>query len=120
MVIRRYSLVLLVGVLVILTGIGGVAHALSKGCVDLHCEHHTQPSVHSALATSGDVSASGHHHDPESSETGKCNPFICQAVALPFQVSEVAKGRRDTDPELHVGTQVKLSEPDALYRPPDL
>lgn len=120
MVIRRYSLVLLVGVLVILTGIGGVAHALSKGCVGLHCEHHTQPSEHSALATSGDVSASGQHHDPKSSGIEKCDPFICQAVALPFQVSEVAKGRRDTDPEFHVGTQVKLSEPDVLYRPPDL
>ena len=79
-----------------------------------------QPAEHSALATSGDVSASGHHHDPESSETGECDPFICQAVALPFQVSEVAKGRRDIDPEFHVGTQAELSEPDTLYRPPDL
>lgn len=121
MVIRRYSLVLMVSVLVILTGIGGVAHALSNGCVGLHCEEHRQHAEHFAVTTSnGDVSAHSHHHDPESSGTGECNPFICQAVVLLAQNSEAALGQRDTDPELQIGAQAKLNEPDSPYRPPDL
>ncbi|WP_131726325.1 hypothetical protein [Ruegeria denitrificans] len=112
---------LLISLLVILTGIGGVAHALSNGCVGLHCEDHMQPAEHSALATSGsDVSTPSHHHDPESSGAQKCDPFVCQTIVLLPQNSEAAQGQRDIEPEFQIRAQAKLNEPDSPYRPPDL
>lgn len=121
MVIRRYPFVLLVSFLVILTGIAGVAHAVSNGCVGLHCEEHRQHSEHSALVTSsGEVSAHSHHHDPESSGTDECNPFICQATVVLPQDSEPAQVQRDIDLELQDSAQAKLNEPDSPYRPPDV
>jgi hypothetical protein len=121
MLIRRYSLVLLIGFLVTLTGFGNIAHALSNDCIGLHCEDHILPNEHSAVAkSSGDVSFPSHHHAPESSRTEECNPFICQAVVLLHQNAEAAQGQRDIDPEFQVRAQAKLNEPDSLYRPPDL
>lgn len=121
MVIRRFSLVLFVGVLVILTSLGGVAHALSNGCVGLHCEDHMQLAEHSAVEkSSGDISAPSNHNDPDSSRTGECNPFICQAVVLLPQNCEAAQGESDNDPEFQIEAQAELNEPDSLYRPPDL
>ncbi len=121
MLIRRYSLVLLIGLLVTLTGFGNVAHALSNGCVGLHCEDHMQSAEHAVAASDvSEISTSSSHHDTESSGTGECNSLICQAVVLLPQYGEAAQGQRDIDPEFHVGAQAKLNEPDSPYRPPDL
>ncbi len=121
MVIRRYPFVLLVSFLVILTGIAGVAYAVSNGCIGIHCEEHAQTAKHSVSAmSSGDISVPSHHHDPESSGTGECNPFICQVVVLLVENGEPAQGQRDIDLELQDSAQAKLNEPDSPYRPPDL
>ncbi len=121
MVIRRYSIVLLVSVLVILTGFGTVAHALSNGCVGLHCEDHMQSAKHTVEAMNiGDMSTSNGHHEPESSGTGECNPTLCQADVLLSQNREAAQDQRDIDAEVQTGAQAKLNEPDSPYRPPDI
>ncbi len=121
MVIRQYTLVLLVSVLVFLTGLGSVAHALSNGYIGFHCESQMQTAEHFAVTKSNsDISAATNHHDPEGSGTGECDPSICQAIVLLSQNSEAAQGQRDIDPESQIGAQAKLNEPDSPYRPPDL
>ncbi len=121
MVIRRYSLSLLISILVILTGFGGVAHTLSNGCVGLHCKDHLLSTEHSAVAKHiDDVSAPSRHHDPESFGTGECNPSLCQAVVLLSQSGEVVWNQSEIDRELQIGALAKLIEPDSPYRPPDV
>ncbi len=79
------------------------------------------PTEHSAVAkSSGDVSVPSHHHDPESSGTGECNPFICHAVVLLSHNREAEQDQRDIDLEFQIKAQSKLNEPDSPYRPPDL
>lgn len=122
MVTRRYSLVLLVSVLVILTGFGTVAHALSNGCIGLHCKDHIQSTEHVAAENdSGDKSTSSksNHHDPDSSGTGECNPSLCQAVVLLAQNNGALLGDREIDPEFQIGALTELTEPESPYRPPD-
>lgn len=120
MVIRRYSLLVLAGILVILTGLVGVAHARSDGCIGLGCESHMQSAEHIFVAKNSiDKSTLHSHHDPDNSETGECNPTICQAVVLLAQNGEAAQGQREIAPEFQVGAQAKPIEPDNPYKPPD-
>ncbi|WP_209506017.1 hypothetical protein [Ruegeria sp. HKCCSP335] len=112
---------LLAGILVILSGLGGVAHARSDGCIGLGCESHMQLTEHASVANNSiDKSTLHSHHDPDSSGTSECNPSICQAVILLAQNKEAAQDQREIDPEFQIGAQAKPIEPDNPYKPPDL
>ncbi len=121
MIIRQLSLVLLVGILVILTGLGGVAHALSNGCVGLHCEDHMQSAEHStSVKTGSGVLVPGGHHDTEGSGAGECKPSLCQAVVLLPQNGEVAWNQCEIVTGIQIEALTKLTEPDSPYKPPDV
>ncbi len=112
---------LLVALLVLMTGLGGAAHALSNDCANGHCnDHMTATSTeHHAGHLSGEATDSG----PlgwNGMEHDECNPFLCNVLALTSQSSEAVFDQSEVALAWQVSSLSTLEEPDSPDRPPNL
>lgn len=120
--IRNITSTILVVMLVLMTGLGNDAHAMSGDCMDVHCDSDlmmSHISQHDMLETQ--VAAhEGTPHGSNASDHEACNPMLCHALAfLPtwnthhFVPSEMAL-------VWHVILPNALARADAPDRPPNL
>ncbi|WP_165759709.1 hypothetical protein [Falsiruegeria litorea] len=103
-----------------MSGLGGVAHALSKDCVGGHCDDHLVMEMQESHVGH----ASGKPTDSASNgsngmEPDECNPFLCNALALTFPDSEVSFDQSEAALAWLVTSFSTLNEPENPDRPPN-
>lgn len=104
-----------------MTGLGGVAHALSNDCANGHCVDHMTATAteHHAGHLSGEASefgplgSNGMEHD-------ECNQFLCNVLALTLVSSEAVFNQSEATLAWQVSSLSTLEEPDNPDRPPNL
>ncbi len=112
---------LLAALLILGTGLGGAAHALSNDCVNGHCDDHmtaTATEHHAGhlpreATDSGPLGSNGMEND-------ECNPFLCNVLALTSVFSEATFDQSEAALAWQVSSLSTLEEPDNLDRPPNL
>lgn len=112
---------LLVTLLVLMTGLGGTAHALSNDCANGHCDDHVTMTVteHHAGHVSGETtdSTTRGSHDMAHED---CNPLLCNFLALTWVSSEAVFDQSEAALAWQVSSHAALEEPDNRDRPPNL
>ncbi len=111
----------LVALLVLMTGLGSTAHALSNDCANGHCDDHmtATASEHNAGHVSGEATDSGPRgsHDMAHDD---CNPFLCNVLALTLMSSEAVFDQSEAALAWQVSSLAAREEPDNPDRPPNL
>lgn len=118
---QRITSMVLVSLLVLMTGLGGAAHALSNDCANGHCDDHVTVNAteHHAghlpgkATDSGPLGSNGMEHD-------ECNPFLCNVLALTLASSEAVFDQSEAALAWQVSGLAALEEPDNPDRPPNL
>ena len=112
---------LLVTLLVLMTGLGGTAHALSNDCANGHCDDHVTMTVteHHADYVPEEItdSTTRGSHDMAHED---CNPFLCNFLALTLVSSEAVFDQSEAALAWLVSSLAALKEPDNPDRPPNL
>lgn len=111
----------LIALLVLMTGLGGTAHALSRDCANGHCVDHTTTVVadHHTDHVPGEATDNGQHGSNDIVHDD-CNPFLCNALALTSVSSEAVLDQSEAALAWQVSSLSTLEEPDNPDRPPNL
>lgn len=111
----------LVALLVLMTGLGGAAHALSNDCSNGQCDDRmtTIESEHHADHVPGETTENP-HHGAHGMEHDECNPFLCSVLALTTASSEAVFDQSKAALVWQVSSLAALEEPDDPDRPPNL
>jgi len=106
--------------LVVMTGLGGAAHALSIDCANGHCDDHmtVNATEHHAGHVSGEATDSG-PLGSNGMEHDECNPFLCNVLALTLASSEAVFDQSEAALAWQVSSLATLEEPDNPDRPPN-
>lgn len=112
---------LLVALLVLVTGVGGAAYALSNDCANGHCDDHMTAAAteHHAGHLSGETTDSD-PHGSNGMEHDECNPFLCNVLALTLLSSEAVFDQSEAALAWQVSCLSTLEKPDNPDRPPNL
>lgn len=119
---RHITSALLVAMMVLLPGLGGTAHAMTKECAAGHCDdqvsaQNRRDQVGHAETTisAGDVTLV-----PSMADHDGCNPYLCQALVLVVPTAMTLFMQFDTVvawPTLRPHAVARVDTPD---RPPNL
>lgn len=112
---------MLVLALLLMTGLGSAANALSNDCANGHCDDHMTATVIERHAghvlgeatDGGQQGSNGMVHDD-------CNPFLCNILALTFVSPEAVFEQSKAALAWQVSSLSTLEEPDNPDRPPNL
>jgi hypothetical protein len=107
--------------LLLITGLGGPAHALSNDCANGHCDDHMTAIMaeHQAMNVSGE-GADTTQHGSNGMEHEDCNPFLCYVLALTSMSTEAVFDQSATTLIWQVTSLSTLEEPENPERPPNL
>lgn len=116
--VRYISTMMLAALLVLMTGLGGAAHALTNHCVSEHCDEQMSRMVaeHHVDHVSGDVT----DRIPHGLEHSDCNSFLCSVFALMLTSFEAVFDPSETAFVWQVSSLSTLEAPDNPDRPPNL
>lgn len=115
--IRHTATAFLLVLTVLMTGLAGVAHALSSSCLAMPCDTHMSgPAGPSdVVPDAGERPASPGDHMADDG----CNPSICHALALAAQPPKTDAAPPPGARGWQVGHLSALQEPEHPDRPPN-
>ncbi|WP_298855672.1 hypothetical protein [uncultured Ruegeria sp.] len=118
--IRPLTTTVLTVFLILVMGLGNVAHALASECVGGHCIEHMATSVEAQHADHGLVApGEDGQHEPDTSAHEGCNPFLCNVLALTTPAFETKSNQAAVVLALRATSLSTLNEPDNPDRPPN-
>lgn len=117
--LRNITATLLVLLLVLMTGLGDAAHALSTDCANVHCDDHMIVTDHYVEQGSGEATNSV-SRGSNGTEQDECNPFLCNALVLTLGSSETVFDKSEATLAWQVSSLSTLEEPVNPDRPPNL
>lgn len=120
--IRHITSTFLVVMMVLLTGLGGAAHALAMGCTAGHCEGLlSAPNNHHQAGQADDMIPAGDMMpDPDSPNLDGCDPTLCQTLFIVLPPAVTFPAQFDRLVAWQYARARTLLHADTPVRPPNL